>query len=225
MTSQIIDAPLSWQAVAAIADGAQLSLSQAALACIAHAKAVVSAFVERRLRCYGVTTGVAALADVLVDESRQSALSHNVMMSHACGIGAALSVPETRAIMACAINNFAHGRSGVRARVVESLVDLLSANLIPVIPRGGSQEDEIPHATTGALRALDSIENFETILAIELLAATQAYELQNPALRRAAATDGVYCSLRISVPAYADDRAFAVDIAAASRFIRHTALP
>src|ERR1019366_10668701 len=95
MTSQIIDAPLSWQAVAAIADGAQLSLSQAALARIAHAKAVVSAFVERRLRCYGVTTGVAALADVLVDESRQSALSHNVLMSHACGIGAALSVPET----------------------------------------------------------------------------------------------------------------------------------
>jgi histidine ammonia-lyase len=202
MTSQIIDAALCWQAVAAIADRAQLSLSQAALARIAHANARVRVSVERCLRCYGVNTGVGAAADVLVAESRQSALSHNVIMSHVCEIGAALSVPETRAI-----NNFAHGRSGVRARVVESLVD------------------QIPHANIGALRALDIIENFDTILTTELLAATQAYEFQNPALRRAAATDGVPPSLRISVPAYADDRAFAVDIAATSRFIRQAAPP
>jgi histidine ammonia-lyase len=97
MTSQIIDAPLCWQAVAGLSDRAQLSLSHAALERIAHAKARVRVFVERCLRCYGVNTGVGAPADVLVDEPRQSALSHNVIVPRACGIEAALSIRETRA--------------------------------------------------------------------------------------------------------------------------------
>jgi histidine ammonia-lyase len=182
MTAQIIDAPLTWQAVAAIADGAQLSLARAALARIEYAKALVTVIIERRLRCYGINTGMGALSEVLVDESRQSALSHNIIMSHACGVGEPLSVRETRAIMASAVNNFAHGRSGVRTLVVERLVALLNADLIPVVPRGGS-------------------------------------------LRRAAATDAVYRGLRRGVSAYADDRPFAVDIAAAIDFIRHTTPP
>ena len=39
---------------------------------------------------------------------------------------------------AARVSVLAHGRSGMRAREVESRVDLLNANLIPVIPRGGS---------------------------------------------------------------------------------------
>jgi histidine ammonia-lyase len=49
----------------------------------------------------------------------------------------------------------------------------------------GLQEDEIPHSTTGALRVLTIVDNLETILVIELLAAAQCYEFQDPRLARA----------------------------------------
>jgi histidine ammonia-lyase len=138
MTDQVIGAPLTWQGVADIAAGARVSLSAAALARIAHARALVGVIAERRMVCYGVNTGVGALANVLIDEPRQRLLSRNIIMSHACGVGRALPVPETRAIMASAVNNFAHGGSGVRPVVVETLVALLNEDLIPVVPRSGS---------------------------------------------------------------------------------------
>ena len=53
----------------------------------------------------------------------------------------------------------------------------------------GLQEDHLSHATPGALKLLKIIDNAETILAIELLAASQAYELQRDSDGRAAQTD------------------------------------
>jgi hypothetical protein len=78
--------PLTWRAVAAIAAGSRVSLSTAARARIEHAKALVGVIVKRRLRCYGVKTGVGALSEVIVDESQQSILSRRIIMSHACGV-------------------------------------------------------------------------------------------------------------------------------------------
>ena len=138
VTERIIEGSLTSQDVAAVAGGAWLRLSHPAQDRIAQARALVDVIVERGVRCYGVNTGVGALADVLVDQAQQSALSHNILMSHACGVGAPLSVKETRAIMACAINNFAHGGSGVRPVVVDRLLALLNANFIPLVPRLGS---------------------------------------------------------------------------------------
>jgi histidine ammonia-lyase len=138
VTERIIEASLTSQDVAAVAGGAWLRLSHPAQDRIAHAGALVDVIVERGLRCYGVNTGVGALADVLVDQAQQSALSHNILMSHACGVGEPLPVKETRAVMACAINNFAHGASGVRPVVVDRLLALLNANFIPLVPRLGS---------------------------------------------------------------------------------------
>jgi histidine ammonia-lyase len=87
------------------------------------------------------------------------------------------------------------------------------------------QEDEISHATPSALRVLDIVDNLESILAIELMTAAQAYEFQNPKLRRGSATDSVYRALRARVPVYGDDRPLADDIAATVDFMRQTAPP
>jgi histidine ammonia-lyase len=136
--TRVIDAPLTWQAVAAVAAGAELLLSANANRRIAHARALVEVIVDRGMRAYGVNTGVGALCDTLLNRAQLRGLSRNILMSHACGVGDALSVAQTRAIMACAINNFAHGGSGLRPVVVERLLALLNANLIPVVPRSGS---------------------------------------------------------------------------------------
>ena len=52
--------------------------------------------------------------------------------------GPALERAAVRAIMAAAINNFAHGYSGVRPAVVEGLLALLAHDCMPEVPAAGS---------------------------------------------------------------------------------------
>jgi histidine ammonia-lyase len=133
-----LDGPLAWREVGAIAEGAPLTLSEAAAERIAEARLRVESLVARRIRAYGVNTGVGALCDVIVDGPTQRELSRNIVMSHAVGVGVGLGDREVRAIMAAAINNFARGFSGVRLEVVAALVQLLNADSVPEVPSGGS---------------------------------------------------------------------------------------
>ncbi|WP_370673930.1 histidine ammonia-lyase [Pleomorphomonas sp. PLEO] len=138
MTDIVVDTHLGWRDVAAVAEGARLQLSETAKQRIKNARAIVEAIVDRGIRAYGVNTGVGALCDVVVDRPLQRQLSHNILMSHATGIGAPLDVVETRAIMATAVSNYALGYSGVRLEVVEALTGLLNADVTPLVPTKGS---------------------------------------------------------------------------------------
>lgn len=142
--------PLNWQQIAAIAKGARLVLEADVYARIAHGRALVDALIERGTKVYGINTGVGALCDVTIARDQQQALSHNIVMSHACGVGKPLERFETRAIMAAQINNFAHGTSGIRPIVAEAMVTLLNADYIPVVPSRGS----VGYLTHGAHIAL-----------------------------------------------------------------------
>ncbi|NYH17290.1 aromatic amino acid ammonia-lyase [Paraburkholderia bryophila] len=132
------DRPLDWAQVAAVAAGEPLELSTGARARIAAARVLVEQIVARGIRAYGVNTGVGALCDVIVSPAEQRSLSRNILMSHAVGVGAPLGVAETRAIMAAAVNNFAHGHSGIRLEVADQLVALLNADCLPEVPAFGS---------------------------------------------------------------------------------------
>jgi histidine ammonia-lyase len=134
----ILDAPLRWRDVAAVAAGESLVLSPAAAARIAAARALVVSLVASDARAYGVNTGVGALCEVIVDAAHQRQLSRNILMSHAVGVGAPLAHAETRAIIAAAINNYAHGYSGVRPELVAALGALLAADCCPEVPSRGS---------------------------------------------------------------------------------------
>jgi histidine ammonia-lyase len=130
--------PLDWTQVAAIAAGEPLELGTDTRERITAARGLVEQIVERGIRAYGVNTGVGALCDVIVSPGEQRTLSRNILMSHAVGVGAPLGAAETRAIMAAAVNNFAHGHSGIRLAVVEQLVALLNADCLPEVPAFGS---------------------------------------------------------------------------------------
>ncbi|NWE30301.1 HAL/PAL/TAL family ammonia-lyase [Pseudomonas gingeri] len=139
MSLVLLDQPLSVAQVAEVATRqAVLELSNAARTRIDNAHAIVRSVVDNNLRAYGVNTGVGALSDTVVPPAQQKALSRNILMSHAVGVGRPLGVSETRAIMVAAINNYAHGYSGLRLEVVERLVLLLNAACTPQVPRHGS---------------------------------------------------------------------------------------
>lgn len=134
----ILDGPLTWREIATVAGGTNLQLSDAVWRRIEHARKITDALVANGIRGYGINTGVGALCDVVIDESQQKALSRNILLSHACGVGDPLGKAETRAVMAAQIANFAHGYSGVRRETVEALLTLLNGDILPVIPARGS---------------------------------------------------------------------------------------
>lgn len=138
MRDVVLDTALDWRAVAAVADGAGLALSASAKSRVETASRIVQAIVESGVRAYGITTGVGALADTVVDRPSQSRLSHNIVFSHACGIGPLLGAREVRAIIAAQIANFSHGHSGVRPVIIETLQTFLREDCVPDVPSKGS---------------------------------------------------------------------------------------
>ena len=134
----VLDRPLRWPQVVDIAEGAPLVLSEEAQSRIRAAHGLVESIVRQGVRAYGVNTGVGALCDVVIAEPKQAELSRNIVMSHAVGVGPILDPAAVRAIMAAAINNFAHGYSGVRPSVVQRLLALLNGDCVPEVPAGGS---------------------------------------------------------------------------------------
>ncbi|MDQ0435847.1 histidine ammonia-lyase [Kaistia dalseonensis] len=138
MRTILLDQPLGWRDIAAIAEGADILLADPARQRIATARAIVETIVARGIRAYGVNTGVGALSDVAVDRDHQRQLSRNLLMSHACGVGERLGAREVRAIIAAQVNNYAHGHSGVRPAVVDGLIALLQHDCIPDVPARGS---------------------------------------------------------------------------------------
>ena len=133
-----LDQSLDSAGLAAVAEGAPLALGQAARARIAAAHELVRAIVAQGVPAYGINTGVGALVDRAVEPALQRRLSHQLILSHACGVGAPLPAAEVRAIIAAQANNHAHGYSGVRVAVVEALLALLQHGVVPEVPSGGS---------------------------------------------------------------------------------------
>jgi histidine ammonia-lyase len=84
----------------------------------------------------------------------------------------------------------------------------------------GLQEDHLAHATPAALKLLQIVGNAETIFAIELLAAAQAYDLAPDAPARAPATERAHGRVRRLVSFYRDDRPLADDIDAIRGLLR-----
>lgn len=90
------------------------------------------------LPVYGVNTGYGSLARVRIDASRISALSWNLVRSHAAGVGPEVPRDAVRAMMLLRANALARGASGVRIELVERLAQMLNAGITPVVPQRGS---------------------------------------------------------------------------------------
>jgi histidine ammonia-lyase len=129
---------LAIEKLKAIADGAQVRISDYALERIKRSRALV----EQRLRegqaVYGVTTGFGRLANVHIDLSETERLQLNLVRSHAAGTGPALDPVIVRAAGALRANSLAAGHSGVRAETLELLVATLNRGVTPYVPSQGS---------------------------------------------------------------------------------------
>lgn len=94
--------------------------------------------VEERLVRYGITTGFGKFCNIVISREDNALLQRNLIISHACGQGAPLPHDVVRAMMALRANALAVGNSGIRPRVVQLLLDMLNADIVPIVPEKGS---------------------------------------------------------------------------------------
>lgn len=100
------------------------------------------AYLEKRLQqnetIYGVNTGFGALSDVRINPEDLAKLQVNILRSHSSGVGSYFSPEETRAIMFLRANALARPHSAARPEVVDKIIELINADVLPVIPQQGS---------------------------------------------------------------------------------------
>jgi histidine ammonia-lyase len=91
------------------------------------------------------------------------------------------------------------------------------------IPTSAGQEDHNSMGTISARQCAAVVENFQAVVAIELLEAAQALDFRSP-LRYGRGTAIAHRMVRERVPHLADDRNLSTDIEAAIQLVRNGAL-
>jgi len=124
--------------VHAVACGETVAVSDEVLRRMEAARAVVDGAVAGGATVYGVSTGLGSLANVRLKPDEVRRLQHDLLRSHAVGVGAWLSEWEVRAMMLLRAHVLALGHSGVRPLVVQRLVEFLNRDLLPMVPEQGS---------------------------------------------------------------------------------------
>jgi histidine ammonia-lyase/phenylalanine ammonia-lyase len=87
---------------------------------------------------YGVTTGFGDSADRWIAPAAAAELQENLLRFLGCGTGPIAPPDVTRLAMLLRANCLAKGNSGVRTVLIERLLALLAADVLPLIPERGS---------------------------------------------------------------------------------------
>src|SRR4051794_17488507 len=130
---------LTLEAVREVAvEGRPVLLAPDAREQVNQARAVVEDIVKGNRVSYAITTGVGKLSDVRIAGDQIRELQVNLVRSHSVGVGQALSVPDTRAMMLLRANSLSKGFSGVRDVVIDTLCEMLNRGVTPMVPSQGS---------------------------------------------------------------------------------------
>ena len=115
-----------------------LTLHASAFDAIARSAAVVQAAATGDAPVYGVNTGFGKLASKRISKEELATLQRNLIRSHCVGVGAPLTPPVVRLMLAMKTASLARGHSGVRQIIVDTLLAVFNAGLVPYVPAQGS---------------------------------------------------------------------------------------
>ncbi len=118
--------------------GARWSIAASARPAIEASVAAVRELVARNAPVYGINTGFGKLAQTRIADADLAQLQKNLVLSHCAGVGKPMSAPVVRLMLLLKAASLAHGVSGVRPEVIDALLALLNADVLPVVPEKGS---------------------------------------------------------------------------------------
>jgi histidine ammonia-lyase len=123
----------------AVARGAgPLELDPACLPAVRRGAETVAQLVALGEPAYGINTGFGRQAQTHIPADQLQLLQRNLVLSHAVGVGAPMPPGVVRLILALKVASLAHGFSGVRPELLQALLALGNAGVLPLIPCKGS---------------------------------------------------------------------------------------
>ncbi len=126
------------QLMAIHADTVSLQLLDASRAPIRASQQVVQNAADGDAPVYGVNTGFGKLANQRISKSQLATLQLNLIRSHCVGVGEPLQPAVMRLMLALKAASLARGYSGVREVVIDTLIAVYNAGLVPWVPSKGS---------------------------------------------------------------------------------------
>jgi histidine ammonia-lyase len=87
---------------------------------------------------YGINTGFGALYNTAIPNDQLEILQHNLLVSHACGMGEEVPQPIVKLMLLLKVQGLSHGHSGVQVETVQRLCDFFNLNILPVVYQQGS---------------------------------------------------------------------------------------
>ncbi|MGV3763917.1 histidine ammonia-lyase [Parapedobacter sp.] len=87
---------------------------------------------------YGVNTGFGPLCDTIISPKDTANLQHNLLKSHAVGVGNPIPKSIAKTMMIIKAHALAQGYSGIQLRTLERIIWMAEQEIIPVVPEQGS---------------------------------------------------------------------------------------
>ena len=119
-------------------DGEQVALAPAALDRIRASRAMLEEKIAAHETMYGINTGIGEFSEIVLTDDQVAQFQRYLVYNHAAGIGEPAPVETIRAAMAGRVNVHAHGNSGCRPVITQTLVEMLNRGVTPVVCQKGS---------------------------------------------------------------------------------------
>src|SRR3954471_16512718 len=116
----------------------RVSVDPSARRSLAQSRQLVEQAIQSGQTIYGINTGFGKLANVRVPADQLDQLQTNLIRSHASGVGTPLPPSVVRGVMLLRANVLLRPTSGVRPELVDALLALLNAGVVPMVPEQGS---------------------------------------------------------------------------------------
>lgn len=119
-------------------DNEEVSLAPESIKKINICREMLEEKIRAREIMYGVNTGIGEFSEVVLTDDQVQQFQRYLIYNHAAGIGEPLPIEYVRGAMAGRINVHAHGNSGCRLVITQTLIDMLNKGVTPVVCEKGS---------------------------------------------------------------------------------------
>ncbi len=119
-------------------NGEKVELDNAAKDRILKCRDMLESKIEAGEIMYGVNTGIGEFSEVVLDDDQVKDFQKYLIYNHAAGIGDPMPLEYVRGAMLARANVHAHGNSGCRLEITQTLVDMLNYGVTPYVCQKGS---------------------------------------------------------------------------------------
>jgi len=118
--------------------GEQVELAPDALARIVTCRAMLEEKIQAHEIMYGVNTGIGEFSEIVLNDEQVKDFQKYLIYNHSAGIGDPAPAEYVRGAMVGRINVHAHGNSGCRPVITQTLVAMLNQGVTPFVCQKGS---------------------------------------------------------------------------------------